>query len=212
MDGPGVGEHPSPNESVLETEIEHRKGNKPADQELDNLSRGGFRNERRRTCRGGPRRMALGRRLKNARVGRGISMAEAARQLGVAHSAYRMWELGVAKPDANRWRTLSEWLGVPIVTLLREEGILTKDDEKNLLGTERKIVGLPRSEIEAIEADEGRAFFEDVEELVDRMVREGLIDDDEAATTLSRLERVKRAYGVPGHTAGRGGKRSARAR
>jgi transcriptional regulator with XRE-family HTH domain len=139
-------------------------------------------------------------------------MAEAARQLGVAHSAYRMWELGVAKPDANRWRKLSEWLGVPIVTLLREEGILTRDDEKQLLGTERKIVGLPLSEIEAIELDEGRAFFKDVEEPVERMKREGLIDDDEAATTFSRLEKVKRAHGVAGSSEGRGRKRKARVR
>ena len=75
----------------------------------------------------------LGERIKQTRVERGLTLSEAARQLNVARSAYRLWELGVASPQPKNWPAIAEWLGVPLPTVLREQGLLTKNEERAAL-------------------------------------------------------------------------------
>jgi transcriptional regulator with XRE-family HTH domain len=70
----------------------------------------------------------LSERLKAARSERGISQAQAARELDVARSAYRLWEMQVALPSLHRWGSVARWLGVTVATLLVAEGLIERDD------------------------------------------------------------------------------------
>ena len=75
----------------------------------------------------------LAERLKTAREGRGLSQAQAARELDVARSAYRLWEMAAALPEPRRWRAVAAWLDVTVTTLLLAEGLIP-DDEAPAVG------------------------------------------------------------------------------
>src|SRR6476620_12542931 len=62
--------------------------------------------------------LPLGERLKQHRTERGLSQAQAARELDVARTAYRLWEMEAAKPAPDRWRLISRWLGISVTTML----------------------------------------------------------------------------------------------
>ena len=70
----------------------------------------------------------LSERLKAARSERGLSQAQAARELGVARSAYRLWEMEAALPAPQRWQTVATWLGVTVTALLLAEGLISEDE------------------------------------------------------------------------------------
>ena len=62
--------------------------------------------------------VSLADRLKSRREQLGLSQAQAARELDVARTAYRLWEMEAAKPQPDRWRLISRWLGVSVTTML----------------------------------------------------------------------------------------------
>jgi transcriptional regulator with XRE-family HTH domain/anti-sigma regulatory factor (Ser/Thr protein kinase) len=62
--------------------------------------------------------VSLADRLKSRREELGLSQAQAARELDVARTAYRLWEMEAAKPQPDRWRLISRWLGVSVTTML----------------------------------------------------------------------------------------------
>jgi transcriptional regulator with XRE-family HTH domain len=62
--------------------------------------------------------LSLADRLKQRRKELGLSQAQAARELDVARTAYRLWEMEAAKPQPDRWRLISRWLGVSVTTML----------------------------------------------------------------------------------------------
>jgi serine/threonine-protein kinase RsbW len=66
--------------------------------------------------------------LKARRAELGISQSQAARELDVARTAYRLWELEAAKPAPDRWRLIARWLGVSVTTMLLAEDLLTEDE------------------------------------------------------------------------------------
>ena len=66
----------------------------------------------------------LGERLKHRREELGLSQAQAARELDVARTAYRLWEMEAAKPAPDRWRLIARWLGVSIATMLLAEELI----------------------------------------------------------------------------------------
>ena len=70
----------------------------------------------------------LSDRLKNEREIRGITQSQAARELDVARTAYRLWEMEAARPSPDRWRLVARWLGVSMSTLLLAEGLMTEDE------------------------------------------------------------------------------------
>ena len=55
--------------------------------------------------------VSLADRLKQRRDELGISQSQAARELDVARTAYRLWEMEAAKPAPDRWRLIASWLG-----------------------------------------------------------------------------------------------------
>jgi transcriptional regulator with XRE-family HTH domain len=70
----------------------------------------------------------LSDRLETARKDRGLTQAQAARELDVARSAYRLWEMGAALPAPKRWQPVATWLGVTVMTLLLAEGLISDDE------------------------------------------------------------------------------------
>jgi anti-sigma regulatory factor (Ser/Thr protein kinase)/transcriptional regulator with XRE-family HTH domain len=60
----------------------------------------------------------LGARLKQRRQELGLSQAQAARELAVARTAYRLWEMEAARPAPDRWRVIAKWLGMSKTALL----------------------------------------------------------------------------------------------
>jgi transcriptional regulator with XRE-family HTH domain len=72
--------------------------------------------------------VSLADRLKQRREERGITQAQAARELDVARTAYRLWELEAAKPAPDRWRLIASWLGVSVTTMLLAEDLLTEEE------------------------------------------------------------------------------------
>lgn len=77
--------------------------------------------------------MTLGERLKKTRMAKGLNLTEAAKELGVARTAYRLWEKEAATPAPEAWSSIAVWCEVPVPTMLREVGLLRADEETALL-------------------------------------------------------------------------------
>jgi transcriptional regulator with XRE-family HTH domain len=77
--------------------------------------------------------MTLGTRLKDTRLSRGMTITQAADELGVARTAYRLWELGAASPSPEHWKRIAFWCGLPIVSIMLELGLIGPEDEEPLL-------------------------------------------------------------------------------
>src|SRR5215475_11945474 len=76
----------------------------------------------------------LGARLRQRREELGMSQAQAARELDVARTAYRLWEMEAARPAPDRWRVIAKWLGISMTGLLLAGELL---DEQEAIDAER---------------------------------------------------------------------------
>lgn len=76
----------------------------------------------------------LGARLRQRREELGLSQAQAARELDVARTAYRLWEMEAARPAPDRWRVIARWLGMSMTAMLLAGELL---DEQEALEAER---------------------------------------------------------------------------
>jgi transcriptional regulator with XRE-family HTH domain len=65
-------------------------------------------------------RIALGRRLGKARKARGLSKAEAARQVGVRVQSWQQWERGVTSPRPEKLTQIASTLGIEVTQLLED--------------------------------------------------------------------------------------------
>jgi transcriptional regulator with XRE-family HTH domain len=133
--------------------------------------------------------ISLAERLKQRREELGITQSQAARELDVARTAYRLWELEAAKPAPDRWRLIARWLGVSVTTMLLAEELLTEEEA---------------SQSEVVELDFGRRgrdwdtvgsskpgdFFFQAEGLLEDGVRTGDITRDQADVLRVFLERM----------------------
>ena len=72
--------------------------------------------------------VSLADRLRERRAELGISQSQAARELDVARTAYRLWEMDSARPAPDRWRLIARWLGISVSTLLLAEELMTQDE------------------------------------------------------------------------------------
>jgi DNA-binding XRE family transcriptional regulator len=61
-----------------------------------------------------PRKPSLSRHLRNARIERGLSMAEVARQVGVTGPCVYFWETGRTKPRGKNMSALCRVLKLPV--------------------------------------------------------------------------------------------------
>ena len=62
---------------------------------------------------------ALQSLLKDARFVRGLTLAEAGEQMGVAASTLMRWERGTSLPSLEQLCRAAQWLGVEVVLLPR---------------------------------------------------------------------------------------------
>jgi transcriptional regulator with XRE-family HTH domain len=76
---------------------------------------------------------SLGDRLRTSRQEKGLNLTEAAEQLQVARTAYRLWERDAATPSPEHWNAIALWCDVPLATLLRDLGLLSTEEEDVLL-------------------------------------------------------------------------------
>jgi transcriptional regulator with XRE-family HTH domain len=73
----------------------------------------------------------LGTRLRQRREELGLSQAQAARELEVARTAYRLWEMEAARPAPDRWRMIAKWLGMSVTTLLLAGELLDEEEARD---------------------------------------------------------------------------------
>jgi transcriptional regulator with XRE-family HTH domain len=130
--------------------------------------------------------VSLGERLKSRREQLGLSQAQAARELDVARTAYRLWEMEAAKPAPDRWRLVSRWLGMSVAAMLLAEDLIDAEEAKEA----EILVGRWGSD-EPQGADEGKDFFAQQESIIERGAAEGLVDATESARMTSALERLQ---------------------
>jgi len=136
--------------------------------------------------------IGLAARLKAHREERGISQSQAARELEVARTAYRLWEMEAARPAPDRWRLVARWLGVSMSTLLLSEGLMSEAeaDGRNVADARYQAATGEAADIAA--ALETGGFFEHGQAFLDRAVAKGIFTEDEAAQFGAMLERIAR--------------------
>ena len=149
--------------------------------------------------------VSLGDRLKQRRAELGMSQAQAARELDVARTAYRLWEMEAAKPAPDRWRLLSRWLGVSVTTMLLADELISETEASASTATETDFARSGR-DWDTIGAASAGDFFEQGRALIRDGLTAGSITDEQAeelSQVLGRLEeqhrqRVSTAEWAPG--------------
>ena len=132
--------------------------------------------------------VSLGERLKERRQQLGISQAQAARELDVARTAYRLWEMEAAKPAPDRWRLISRWLGESVATLLLADDLVEADE------AHRAEVIAARFGPKGWDSESAReqgSWFDQERSLIARAEEEGRLTGREAAGLTELLEKVE---------------------
>src|SRR3954471_23683980 len=135
--------------------------------------------------------IALGQRLRQHRTERGLSQAQAARELDVARTAYRLWELEAAKPAPDRWRLIASWLGVSISTMLLAEDLIDDDDAAAAGRIADRVVAAGEEPWDDIAAATPGDFFEQERDTIAREVGSGRITPAESRRLTQALDRVR---------------------
>jgi len=134
--------------------------------------------------------ISLAERLKSRREELGISQSQAARELDVARTAYRLWEMEAAKPAPDRWRLIASWLGVSVTTMLLAEDLVSMDEAAMGELAELSFGRSGRDWDRSAAAKQG-GFFTQARSLIDDGTRSGDISAEQAATLTVVLERVE---------------------
>ena len=140
---------------------------------------------------------SLAERLKAHRESLGISQSQAARELDVARTAYRLWELEAARPAPDRWRLVARWLGVSMTTLLLAEGLITEEkrSEADLASARCEAATGEASDV-AAEREQGD-FFRQAQSFIDMSIEKGLLTAEEAGHFRETFERIKTGLAEP---------------
>ncbi len=135
--------------------------------------------------------LPLGERLKQHRTERGLSQAQAARELEVARTAYRLWEMEAAKPAPDRWRLIARWLGVSISTMLLAEDLIDVEDAEDADQIANRVTSSGGERWDDMAASSAGDFFEQERSTIARQTRRGGITDAEARRLMSLLDRLQ---------------------
>jgi transcriptional regulator with XRE-family HTH domain/anti-sigma regulatory factor (Ser/Thr protein kinase) len=100
----------------------------------------------------------LGARLRQRREELGLTQAQAARELEVARTAYRLWEMEAARPAPDRWRLIAKWLGLSVNAMLLA-GELIDADEAHYAETAAQEAGLTGESWDQQSGAEDADFF-----------------------------------------------------
>jgi transcriptional regulator with XRE-family HTH domain len=135
--------------------------------------------------------ISLADRLKAHRQELGISQSQAARELDVSRTAYRLWELEAARPAPDRWRLLARWLGISMTTLLLAEGLISEaEGERWDDAAERYVRATGDTSDVAADRQEGD-FFRQAQTILDRSLEQGIVTAAEAGASREMLERIQ---------------------
>jgi transcriptional regulator with XRE-family HTH domain len=148
---------------------------------------------------------SLADRLRAHRDERGISQAQAARELDVARTAYRLWELEAARPAPDRWRLLARWLGVSMTTLLLAEGLISDDERHGAETAADRFVSATGESADAAADREAGDFFRQAQTFIDHSLARGLVSVEEAGQFRDMFRRIETGLGVPWRRSGAGG-------
>jgi transcriptional regulator with XRE-family HTH domain/anti-sigma regulatory factor (Ser/Thr protein kinase) len=133
--------------------------------------------------------VSFAERLKARRQELGLSQAQAARELDVARTAYRLWEMEAAKPQPDRWRLISRWLGVSVTTMLLADEL---DHEPGTAApVPAAFAGLALEDRPTSPA----AFFQAAQELIQDGVEKGFLSTEHADELTSTLEQAQQEQG-----------------
>lgn len=134
----------------------------------------------------------LGSRLRQRREELGLTQAQAARQLDVARTAYRLWEMEASKPAPDRWRAIAKWLGISMTAMLLAEELI---DQQEAIDANRAAAGAGMSQLEwdSRGADSAGDYFSQERAVIADQARIGNISDAEATRLRHVLSRIQRA-------------------
>jgi transcriptional regulator with XRE-family HTH domain/anti-sigma regulatory factor (Ser/Thr protein kinase) len=134
--------------------------------------------------------ISLGARLRQRREELGLSQAQAARELDVARTAYRLWEMEAARPAPDRWRAIAGWLGITVTALLRTAELLDQEEARQAEQVARA-AGMTVPDLDAQSASsEGDSFLQERAMIADR-ASAGSITGDQASSLRRLLERIE---------------------
>jgi transcriptional regulator with XRE-family HTH domain/anti-sigma regulatory factor (Ser/Thr protein kinase) len=134
----------------------------------------------------------LGNRLKQRREELGLTQTQAAKQLDVARTAYRLWEMEAAKPAPDRWRAIARWLGISMTAMLLAEELI---DQQEALEADEAAVGGGMTAMEwdvTSDASTGD-YFSQERAMIAAQARVGHISPDRAANLGRVLSRLQQA-------------------
>jgi transcriptional regulator with XRE-family HTH domain/anti-sigma regulatory factor (Ser/Thr protein kinase) len=141
--------------------------------------------------------VSLGERLRLRREELGISQAQAARELDVARTAYRLWEMEAAKPAPDRWRLISRWLGVSVATMLLAEEMIDAQESKGADALTARL-GARGIEWDAGSMLEEGSFFEQERTMIAKQTARGSISHAESVGLGGVVDRVEsEAWSAP---------------
>jgi transcriptional regulator with XRE-family HTH domain/anti-sigma regulatory factor (Ser/Thr protein kinase) len=132
----------------------------------------------------------LGARLRQHREERGLTQAQAARELDVARTAYRLWELEAARPSPDRWRSIAKWLGLSVTALLLADELID-ESEATVARDAAGAVGLTDDAWDEESAASAGDFFSQERMMIDEHTRSGALTAEHAArlrTVIARLQ------------------------
>src|SRR5262245_37043891 len=134
----------------------------------------------------------LGSRLKQRREELGLTQAQAARQLDVARTAYRLWEMEAARPAPDRWRTIARWLGISMTAMLLAEELI---DHQEALEANRVAAGggMTETQWDTASNDSSGDFFSQERAMIADQARLGNISAVEAGNLSRVLSRIQSA-------------------
>ena len=131
---------------------------------------------------------SLGEQLRERREALGLSQAQAARELDVARTAYRLWEMEAAKPSPDRWRLISRWLGVSVATMLLADDLVAEEEAREADVIRANFGPTDPDETVTTESDE---YFHREFASIERARSDGRVTDAQAARLGQLLARVQ---------------------
>lgn len=136
--------------------------------------------------------VALGARLRERREQLGLSQTQAAGQLEVARTAYRLWEMDAARPAPDRWRGIAAWLGISMSAMLLAEQLIDEEEAANA----QRLAAHGGMTSEQWDTESGLSegdYFSQERSMIGDQVRQGNLTAGDAADLRLILERMQQA-------------------
>ena len=136
--------------------------------------------------------VSIGERLKSHREELGMSQAQAARELDVARTAYRLWEMEAAKPAPDRWRLIARWLGVSVASMLLAEELIDEAEASAADHVAKRLAGDGVAWDADSDGERGNFFSQERSKIQDEEAsgRISGVESTQLADVLARLEGV----------------------